>query len=254
MRRDLLYLDTKKGGMGMVKLTEEEHLVKLRLLSQIMQAGDRQRDMGQTPWAQKLLMEELGLPKEQTSKLIAGIKTQLEKLGVEISMKPEQTGKRQTEEWYQDRAAPKEMQDKNREQRVSSGTIEIKGEHIPTQLVTWAEQASRTQNKWTIVRELQEDMQSIKKAIQNYNCNTSTEQNHEGMRLRQGTLMEIEKLTKKKIAEWGIDLLTRSTEKIKTTPELLKNKEAGKTILLMNFTAHPAIREVLHAKDTKVTN
>jgi len=119
MRRGLLYLDTKKGGLGMVKLTEEEELVKLRLLSQIMQEGDRQRDRGQVPWAQKLLMEELEQPKEQTSRLIAGIKTQLEKLGVEISMKSVQTQEKTTEAWYQGRVAPTDMQDKEREQTVT---------------------------------------------------------------------------------------------------------------------------------------
>jgi len=95
---------------------------------------------------------------------------------------------------------------------------------------------------------------AIKTGIKDYRYNTGTESKQEGVRFKQGTLKEIEKMTQKKVTEWGIDLLTRSTEKIRTTPELLKDKEADKTILLMNLTAHSAIREILHARQGKRTN
>ena len=52
-------LPRKKGGNGMIRLTEEYKKQRLRLLANILQAGDRQANRGQTPWAQQLLIEEL---------------------------------------------------------------------------------------------------------------------------------------------------------------------------------------------------
>jgi len=53
-RRDLIYEDVQKGGMGMQSLMDLYQINRCRILSQMMEAAKRQTGRSQTPWVEKL--------------------------------------------------------------------------------------------------------------------------------------------------------------------------------------------------------
>ncbi len=67
-RKDWLYLEANKGGLGMTHMKEEIKQNTLRTLAQIMEAGERLKGRGQVPWAQKLLLEELQKTEERANR------------------------------------------------------------------------------------------------------------------------------------------------------------------------------------------
>ena len=72
----------------MDKLTEELEVQRLKVLARTLQAGDRQTQRGQTPWAQKLMMEELQNPRTQTT-FIQEMQKGLQMLNLEIIANPD---------------------------------------------------------------------------------------------------------------------------------------------------------------------
>ena len=80
-RGDLVYEATTRTGLGMTKLKEEYEKNRIRTLKQIMEAGERMKGRGQTPWAQKLLMEEMN-KENPCMEVIKEMKTILKELGL----------------------------------------------------------------------------------------------------------------------------------------------------------------------------
>ena len=58
-RKDLIYIDKDRNGMGMTSISDLYAVNRARIVSQIMEAALRQRGRGQVPWAEKVLMEEI---------------------------------------------------------------------------------------------------------------------------------------------------------------------------------------------------
>ena len=58
-RKDLIYLDKDKNGLGMTSIKDLYKINRARIVAQIMEAAIRQRGRQQMPWAEKVLMEEI---------------------------------------------------------------------------------------------------------------------------------------------------------------------------------------------------
>jgi len=58
-RKDLVFEDVQKGGMGMQYFVDLYKINRCRILSQIMEAAKRQSGRGQTPWVERMAMNKL---------------------------------------------------------------------------------------------------------------------------------------------------------------------------------------------------
>ncbi|MCP4055716.1 MAG: hypothetical protein GY739_22275, partial [Mesoflavibacter sp.] len=133
-RKDWIYLEATKGGLGMTHLKEEYEQNILRTLAQIIESGERLKGRGQVPWTQKLLLEEL----QKTTpclKIIEQMKELLTKLGLRLE-KPNKKNK----PWYmQEEEVVRTVRKKIRELPLYAGISEIGGEEIPVHIIEYFE-------------------------------------------------------------------------------------------------------------------
>jgi len=249
MCRDLLYLKPTQGGMGMDKLTEEYTKQRMKTLANILMAGDRQRERGQTPWAQKMLLEELSKTHSEVQ-FIREMKKELQALNIQLIYNPEQ---KTTEQKKVQPLNKLPLNPKTKITQVSSGLIQLENSQIPTQLLTLQENMSTTQSGYKDVEHL---IHTLQKAQDLFSQQTQTPQTEvdihslTGLRLTNSCLQQMSNQTKREIVEWGVDTLNRSTENIWTTQQLSQLQEPSKYIILANMTAPQATRQHMHLPNT----
>ena len=246
LRKDMVYEKKDRAGFGMTKMQEEYECNRLRTVKQIMEAGERIKGRGQTPWAQKLLLEELER-KKPCMKVIEEIKELIGKMG----LKMEKTGEKY-KRWQRQETQNETMKAwKVRAPKICTEEGTIGGVRIPAHMIDFytmhQTELKEGQEAWEKAVEIQEKIINLKETKEGtISCGT-------GLRLKDKTIEIIENIAEGTLIEWGGSIDNRSTENIVTDKELLEDKPTGAKLLLINVTNPDVVLKETKMADVNIS-
>ena len=251
VRKQMVYESRQKAGFGMTKLSEEYDINRLRTISQIMEAGERIKGRGQTPWAQKLLLEELSKSqpgRKPCLRVIEEMQGLLKNLDLTME-KTEEKYKRWSE---QDQIQTIQEEKEHRNSPICNITREIGGIKLPAHLIDYyemhKEELEPGQEGWEKAlekqREKQNQVEVMKEKGQIVEAST-------GIRLKPSTIRNLERLTGTKVAEWGVSIENRSTENLLNNNMILEKQQNRNQIILINRTNPMSLRQTMKMKGVK---
>ena len=206
IRRDMVYERENKGGMGMMDITEEYKVNRLRGLMQMIQTGEAQAGRGQNTWIQEALLEELE-EEEPCLEILKEMKDIMIDIGVEWQTTVTESRKPWTEQrkaWEQQEGGPRRgIVVKSRQKRMDipqEKMITGKEREVPTHVVRWYE--TQGNNLDRAITKAEEEMKRFIKA---------KERQGPVVRLRKQTMGEIEEQVGGVVGEWFNTPVARST-------------------------------------------
>ena len=249
IRKEIIYEDLSKLGLGMIPLKEETSIQKMRALTQIMQSGERIRGREQIPWAQQMLIEEM--KEEQPLIAVKEMMEILKNTDLEIKRNSEtykpwtiQNSKEEIKEKIEKMDLP-----------IYQGQMELEGIKVPTHVVEYFQRREETEERIEPVTKAIMLMKRRRDAIEEIEKETGKKlEESEGIRLKRSTIKKLEDITKSKLIELRTTVTNRSTELIVSQKEITDRGALTKEVklLLINNTVPIKIEEAeIGEKTTK---
>ena len=237
-REDLVYETTGRTGLGMTKLSEEYEKNRLRTLTQIMEAGERMKGRGQTPWAQKLLMEEMN-KEEPCMEAIKEMKVLLKELGLTWTRTEEKY-----KAWKNQFQMEQQMEHKvGYTQPLSRAQVKIAKHKIPLSMIDYFQRTAvqgDTKEPWEKALEYTQKQEKI---VEEELPELKDTNWYTGIRLKNNMVRRIESITKSTMLEWGVSIENRSTDHVLTKSQIKHGQVKENQVLLINLTQPKKLRE-----------
>ena len=230
----------------MTKLSEEHDKNRLRTITQIMEAGERIKARGQTPWAQKLLLEELNKG-EPCMKVIEEMRHLIDSIGMKIT----NTGEKYKAWEEQFRIIEDNMPREKKGTRMTRQIGKVGGYWIPMQLLDYFEVHPEERGEKETWEKAIEFMNRKKEALERARPGINQRFVETGVRLKGRTIETLEKLTGHKVVEWGSAIDTISTEEKITKAEIEEGATEPGQILLINGTTLTGLMNIQGAQNQK---
>ena len=208
-----------------------------------MESGERIKARGQTPWAQKLLLEEIN-QREPCMEVIKEMRRLIEEIGLKIT----HTGEKYKAWEDQFKIEEAETAAEKKGQRLSSLTGNIGGFRIPMHLLDYFEMHTKEGEEKEAWERALEFMQEKKRILKCLGLEQEASRVETGLRLKGKTIESLERMTGHKVLEWGSAVDIRSTDALVTTEEIKQGVGKIGQLIIINATTP---REMMNIEGSK---